>query len=63
LKILTGTLRPLPLPDGVPGELWLFAMPGRLEPMTAFLAAAAHVGAARNVNLATDAEIATGSPD
>lgn len=38
-------------------------MPGRFEPMTAFLAAAAHVGATGIVSLATDAEIATKSPD
>jgi protein-tyrosine phosphatase len=29
--------RPLPLPDDVPGGLWLQSMPGRREPWSAFL--------------------------
>jgi len=29
--------RPLPLPDDVPGRLWLQSMPGRREPWSAFL--------------------------
>lgn len=29
--------RPLPLPDDVPGRLWLQSMPGRREPWNAFL--------------------------
>jgi protein-tyrosine phosphatase len=60
---MTNTLRPLPLPDDVPGKLWLSAMPGRFEPLTAFLTAAEYEGATGIVCLATDAEIATKSPD
>jgi predicted protein tyrosine phosphatase len=60
---MTNTLRPLALPDGVPGQLWLTAMPGRFEPITAFLAAATNIGATGIVSLASDAEIATKSPD
>ncbi len=29
--------RPLPLPDDIPGRLWLQSMPGRREPWSAFL--------------------------
>lgn len=60
---MTKILRPLPLPLGVPGQLWLSAMPGRFEPMTAFLAAAAQVDATGIVCLTNDTEILTRSPD
>jgi len=58
-----GSLRLLPLPDGVTGKLWLSAMPGRFEPLTAFIAAAVEVGGTEIVCLASTEEIATRSPD
>lgn len=63
MKTMTNILRPLPLPQGVPGQLWLSAMPGRFEPITAFLAAAAQVGATGIICLANDTEIVTRSAD
>ena len=56
-------LRPLPLPEGVRGRLWLSAMPGRFAPLPAFLEAAEDAGATAIANLALDEEIAVKSPD
>jgi hypothetical protein len=55
---MTSPLRPLPLPKAVPGALWLAAMPGRFEPLTDFLTAAAQVGAAGILCLVGEEEIA-----
>lgn len=63
MKTMTNILRPLPLPQGVPGQLSLSAMPGRFEPLTAFLAAAAQVGPTGIICLANDTEIVTKSTD
>jgi protein-tyrosine phosphatase len=49
------------LPD-VPGQVWLAAMPGRLEPWPAFLAEAQARGIARVVCLTPRHEIASLSP-
>lgn len=57
------SLRPLPLPEDVPGKVWLTAMPGRFEPLAAFCAAAMQVGATDIICLTSDDEIATRSPD
>lgn len=56
-------LRSLPLPDDVPGRIWLSAMPGRFEPLAGFLRAAEDVGATQIVCLAPAEEIAAKSPD
>jgi hypothetical protein len=60
---ISNILRPLSLPRGVAGHLSLTAMPGRFAPMTAFLAAAAQLGATRIICPANDTEIVTRSPD
>lgn len=45
------SLRPLPLPEALPGRLWLHSMPGRLEPWAAFETLAAAAGLTRVVCL------------
>jgi protein-tyrosine phosphatase len=55
-------LRPLPLPDEVPGRLWLAAMPGRLQPYAAFLADARRAGLTQVVCLTSLDEVAAESP-
>lgn len=57
------TLRPLLLPDDIPGKVWLTAMPGRSEPLASFVDAARAVGATGIICLTSDAEIAQRSPD
>ncbi len=56
-------LRPLPLPEGVPGRMFLTAMPGRFGPLADLVAAlrAARVG--HVLCLAGAAEVAAKSPD
>ncbi len=56
------SLRALPLPPGVPGRVWLSAMPGRLEPWADFVAAARGAGLTRIVCLNPPDEIAALSP-
>jgi atypical dual specificity phosphatase len=56
------SLRPLPLPDDVPGKIWLTAMPGRFEPLASFVDAAEAVGATGIICLTSDDEIAQRSP-
>lgn len=56
-------LRPLPLPAGVSGRVWLSAMPGRDEDWDDFLAHAARAGLSRIVCLTPLREIAARSPD
>ena len=57
------SLRPLPLPDSISGQVWLSAMPGRFEALASFLDAAGQAGVTGIVCLTTDAEIAERSPD
>jgi protein-tyrosine phosphatase len=54
--------RAVDLPLGVPGSLWLHAMPGRAEPVDALWAWARDVGLDAIVCLAGDGEIAARSP-
>lgn len=56
------TLRPLPLPAGVPGGLFLTAMPGRFGPVEAFTAALAGQRIGHVLCLTGEAEIAAKSP-
>lgn len=55
-------LRPVSLPDAVPGSLWLASMPGRYESWSAFLAAARQVDLDRVVCLTPLYEIEGNSP-
>lgn len=55
-------LRPVRLPDEVPGTLWLSAMPGRWEPWPSFADEARRVGLALTLCLTEPEEIATVSP-
>lgn len=57
------SLRPLPLPEDVPGKIWLTAMPGRFEPFASFVHAAREAGATAIICLTSDDEIAERSPD
>lgn len=57
------SLRPLPLPEDVPGRIWLTAMPGRFAPFPDFLGAIKEIAATTIKCLATSAEIAAKSPD
>ena len=52
----------VPLPPGVPGQLWLSAMPGRFEPLKRFLAEARERKVALVLCLAPVEELATLSP-
>jgi protein-tyrosine phosphatase len=54
--------RPVSLPPGVPGKLWLSAMPGRFEPWTDFIAEARRVRLGLTVCLTPLEEIAGASP-
>jgi protein-tyrosine phosphatase len=54
--------RPLPLPDDVPGRLWLDAMPGRLAPWQAFLVEARENGLTQLVCLTPMHELTSLSP-
>jgi hypothetical protein len=56
-------LRPLPLPDNIPGNLWLTSMPGRFEPLEEFLGWCRGVSANEIVCLVDGEEIAEKSPD
>jgi len=55
-------LRPLPLPPGVPGTLWLASMPGRFESWSSFHAEAGRVGLSQIVCLTPLAELSELSP-
>jgi protein-tyrosine phosphatase len=55
-------LRPLPLPDAVPGRLWLSPMPGRQQPFADFLEEARQAGLTRIVCLTPLHEAASLSP-
>jgi protein-tyrosine phosphatase len=55
-------LRPVQLPDGVAGTLWLSSMPGRFEPWTEFLAEAQRVNLTQVVCLTPRDELAELSP-
>lgn len=55
-------LRPVHLPEGVPGTLWLTSMPGRWEPWADFEAEAARVGLALTLCLTEPEEITRHSP-
>jgi hypothetical protein len=55
--------RPLALPDGVPGQLWLSSMPGRFESWATFKAEANERGVQGLVCLNPLHEVAAGSPD
>lgn len=54
--------RPLALPAGVAGALWLHAMPGRFEPWSDFLAEAARCRLDRILCLTSLEEVAALSP-
>ena len=56
------SMRPVVLPTGVPGTLWLSSMPGRLDPWSAFEADARRVGLGLVVCLTPREEIAELSP-
>ncbi len=56
------SLRPLPLPDGVAGRVWLGPMPGRLEPWPDFLASARAAGLTQVLCLTPRDELARLSP-
>ncbi|WP_084267637.1 protein-tyrosine phosphatase family protein [Azohydromonas lata] len=56
------TLRGVALPAGVPGQLWLSAMPGRFEPFKRFLAEARQHRVSLVLCLAPMEELATLSP-
>lgn len=56
-------LRPLPLPAGIAGAVWLDAMPGRHEPWAAFVAEAQAMGLGLIVALTPQDEITALSPD
>lgn len=55
-------IRPLPLPQGVPGHLWLSSMPGRFESWTSFEAQAQRTGLTLVVCLTPRAELRELSP-
>lgn len=56
------SLRPVRMPPGVPGQLWLGAMPGRFEPWPAFQAEAQRSRLQRVVCLTPLAEVAELAP-
>lgn len=56
-------LRRVRLPDDVPGQLWLGAMPGRFEPWSAFLGQADRARLALVVSLTPRAELAELAPE
>lgn len=56
-------MRPLPLPPPTPGQLWLAAMPGRLQAWPDFEAEARRHGLTRIVCLTPLDEVAELSPD
>lgn len=56
-------MRPLPLPPSAPGQVWLSAMPGRLQPWSQFEADARRRGLTRIVCLTPLDEVAELSPD
>lgn len=56
-------MRPLPLPPSAPGQVWLSAMPGRLQPWSQFEADAHRRGLTRIVCLTPLDEVAELSPD
>ncbi|MDB5412947.1 MAG: phosphatase [Rubritepida sp.] len=57
------SLRHISLPRGISGDLWLSEMPGRSEPLSAYLETAAKAGIGHLLCLTGDAEIASKSPD
>jgi hypothetical protein len=54
--------RPVSLPPGLPGKLWLSSMPGRFEPWTEFIAEARRVRLGLTVCLTSLDEISGASP-
>lgn len=56
------SFRPLPLPEDVPGRLWLASMPGRLEPWPEFVAEAGRHALTRIVCLNPADEMTALSP-
>ncbi|HEY0825863.1 MAG TPA: tyrosine-protein phosphatase [Ramlibacter sp.] len=56
-------LRPLRLPEGTPGQVWLGSMPGRFEPWSVFHQEARRTGLGTVVCLAPRPELAELSPD
>jgi protein-tyrosine phosphatase len=56
-------MRPVELPAGVPGKLWLSSMPGRFEAWAAFVRAAERSGLALVVCLTPSDEMCELSPD
>jgi len=56
-------LRPLPLPDNIPGKLWLTSMPGRFERLEEFLGWCRGVSVDEIVCLVDSEEIAEKSPE
>lgn len=56
-------LRPLPLPEGTPGQVWLGAMPARFEPWSSFHQEAQRAGLGTVVCLAPRPELAELSPE
>lgn len=57
------SFRPLALPPGIAGRVWLSPMPGRLQPWDGFVADARAAGLTRIVCLTPREEIAELSPD
>lgn len=57
------SFRPLALPPGVAGRVWLSPMPGRLQPWERFVTEARDAGLTRIVCLTPPEEIAELSPD
>lgn len=57
------SFRPLALPPGIAGRVWLSPMPGRLQPWDRFVAEARAAGLTRIVCLTPREEIAELSPD
>jgi protein-tyrosine phosphatase len=56
-------LRPLLLPEGVPGQVWLGSMPGRFETWSSFYEEARRTGLGMVVCLAPRLELAELSPE
>lgn len=56
------SFRPLPLPAGVPGRVWLHAMPGRREAWSDFVTLARAAALTRIVCLTPWREVEAGSP-
>lgn len=62
-KMAADMLRPLQLPNGISGRIWLTAMPGRFEPLKKFLNQCREKAVEDMVCLVSDEEIEEKSPD